>query len=652
MHNAFFITGTDTDVGKTFVTASLLKAFLDKGHDARAIKPVQTGCELIHGVYQASDILEYKKINANNSFEPAYAFEFPASPHFSAELENTAIDSDVITDYIQGHIEQAEITLIEGAGGLFVPLNGTNTFLDIMKAVRLPVVLVCKNILGMINHTLLSIEMLERSGLTVAALVINGTKPDNGIAQSNIEYLRQRFSGTIIVLPQYAESVSGMIEAADEFHSFVENHTQFFAADEIDLTFDKNHLWHPYTSAISPIKAQPVVFAKENKLHIQNTVLIDGISSWWCMATGFNNERLNKAAQTQMARFSHVMFAGLTHKPAVDLGKKLLEILPEFDRIFYSDSGSVCVEVALKMALQYQHNINKKKTKILTVLGGYHGDTAGAMSVCDPVEGMHFLFKETLAEQIFTPRPPCRFDEEFNPDLCAEYEAAFEEHKDEIAAVIIEPIVQGAGGMWFYHPKFLEFLRNMCDKYGALLIVDEVATGFGRTGKLFAYQYANIVPDIICIGKAITGGFMSFAATLAVQKVVDGISKNGGVFMHGPTFMGNPLACAVAYENICNLQEIDWQKKVKTLETIMKTELAKCKECASVADVRVLGAIGVVEMKEPVNTAALLDFFMEEGVFIRPFEKTIYLMPPFITSRDDCVTLCNAIYKALKLKKY
>ena len=648
----FFITATDTDIGKTFVTTSLLKAFLDANFNAIALKPVQTGCEIVDNKAIAPDLNEYQKVNPKNDFAPRYAFKFPASPHFSANLENERINMGELEIYVNKYAKNAEITLVEGAGGLFVPLNEDEIFLDFIKILQIPVVLVCKNVLGSINHTLLNIEILRQNGIKIALLVVNFHDENNKIAKSNLEYLRSKFDGEIAVLPKFENE--NYEKASEFFANFVQNCSKnLLNSDEIiDLEFDKNHLWHPYTSALHPLGAYGVKFVKGNKIYTDNGVLIDGMSSWWCATLGYNRSELNAAANTQISRFSHIMFGGLTHAPAVNLGKKLLEMMSEFSHIFYCDSGSVSVEVALKMALQYQQNKNPQKTKILTVLGGYHGDTIGAMSVCDPINGMHFLFNGILAEQIFAPRPSCRFDEPFDESSFNEFEKIFMQNNEKIAAVIIEPIVQGAGGMWFYHPRYLEKVRELCDKFGALLIFDEVATGFGRTGKMFAYNHTKIAPDIITIGKALTGGFMSFAATLANEKVARGISENGGVFMHGPTFMANPLACVVALKNLQTLTSINWQEKVLNLENSMKQNLSKCAKFDEVSDIRVLGGIGVVELKSEINVEKVQKFFVSKGVFIRPFGKNIYLMPPFITPDDDLKVLCDAVYEAIKGKYF
>ncbi|CZE45743.1 adenosylmethionine--8-amino-7-oxononanoate transaminase [Campylobacter geochelonis] len=651
--NSFFITATNTDVGKTFITCAILQAFLDAKFNAKAIKPVQTGCEICDGKLKAPDVKEYERINPKNDYEPLFALKFPASPHFSANLENVEIKMSAILRYIENHAKNADITLVEGAGGLFVPLNESENFIDVISASQIPAILVAKNELGCLNHILLSIEALQNRGVKIPLLVLNFHDENDEICLSNLDFLRAKFKGEIVCVPNQKDA--SIKTAAAKFSTFVKTQSkllkeQIFKND--NLEFDKKHLWHPYTSALHPLKTHEVIYAKGAKIYTKSGELIDGMSSWWCEIHGYNNDELNAAATAQIHKFSHVMFGGLTHEMAINLGKKLLEIMPEFNQIFYSDSGSVSVEVALKMALQYQQNKNKEKNQILTVLGGYHGDTFGAMSVCDPQNGMHFLFNGVLAKQIFAPKPKCAFNKDFDPHSLDEISQIFQQNQNKIAALIIEPIVQGAGGMWFYHPKYLRGLRKLCDKFGALLIFDEIATGFGRTGEMFAYQHAGISPDIITIGKALTGGFMSFAATLTTKEVAHGISQNGGVFMHGPTFMANPLACAVSLKSIEILMRSNWRENVAKIEQILKQELAKCAKFSVVRDVRVLGAIGVVELKEDVNVQSLQEFFVLRGVWIRPFGKNIYLMPPFIISKDELVKLTDAVCVAIKEDKF
>ena len=404
--------------------------------------------------------------------------------------------------------------------------------------------------------------------------------------------------------------------------------------------FDYEHILHPYAPHRPPLPAYKVTGAEGVRLQIDgHGEVIDGMSSWWCMIHGYNHPRLNAALKDQAERFSHVMFGGLTHDPAINLAKRLLELTEgDFDEVFFADSGSVSVEVALKMAWQYQKGRDKtRRTKILAFEKGYHGDTFGAMSVCDPKTGMHSLFQGILPEQIFCAPPP---DSE---DFLAKMQA----HGDEIAAVIVEPVVQGAGGMRFYDPSFLKLLRHECDKRGILLIFDEIATGFGRTGELFAYRHADAVPDIMTVGKALTGGYMTLAAVLTTKQVMEGVEAGGHVLMHGPTFMANPLACRVACESIDLLLESPWQARVQAIETQMRKELAPCRDLPIVKDVRVLGAIGVVQLSRPVDLGWMTPRFVERGVWIRPFLDLVYIMPPYIIAPEELSRLTRAIYDVI-----
>ena len=885
-----FITGTDTDAGKTTVTAALLRALMLAGVPAAAVKPVQTGCVMRGGEEEnrgeegtflkkgcppppvppttlprrstggeaaphegafpaGGDPLQARQegcacgcggkehsiperekgggdagmggvgvslgVSSSSSssssassalvapdvacYEAAggggivlETYEPACSPHLAARLAGRPLTVSGLREKLERKAPDGTFLLIEGAGGIYVPLNDRETMLDFMREIDFPVLLVVGNRLGCINHALLSLDVLQSHGLRVYGMILNrpipetvcdpgsGPDPDVGnerrLLRDNAETLarmgRERGVPVLAEIPYqtgfannaentwsslaalvgpavealrplFADCLSnGIRPGNDASYSASPSSSREYVQTSLSpsfshecgqtgavptttgsaepssygcgqippafscsnressrvasppveslgkgeggvggegqpfsrrvslsphipssplspsslLAFDREHLWHPYTSALNPLPVREAVGTSGVRIRLRDgRELVDGMSSWWCAIHGYGHPVLMDAVRRQSAKMAHVMFGGLTHEPAVELGKRLLPLLPgNLKHIFYADSGSVSVEVALKMAVQYWASKGRPgKTRFLTPKGGYHGDTQGAMSVCDPVNGMHTLFTGILPKHLFVERPSCRFDSPFDPDSLRPMRDAIERHADGLAAVILEPIVQGAGGMWFYHPDYLRGLRKLCDEHELLLIVDEIATGFGRTGKMFASEWAGLKPDILCLGKALTGGTMTLAATVASEAVAQGIEEagpeqGGGVFMHGPTFMGNPLACAVGCASLDLLNASPWAERVEGIRRGLEEGLSPCREFRGVRDVRTLGAIGVVEVDKPVNMAVLQDFFVERGVWVRPFNRNIYLMPPYCIEPEDLRRLTDAIVDAVR----
>lgn len=409
------------------------------------------------------------------------------------------------------------------------------------------------------------------------------------------------------------------------------------------MNIEEDHIWHPYANIPNKVSTYHVESADGVHLNFKNGLqVIDGMSSWWCMIHGYNNNFMNEAIKSQIDKVSHVMFGGLTHQPAIDLCKKLISLTPKgLDKVFFADSGSVSVEVSLKMALQYWQNKGyQEKSKFITPRGGYHGDTFGAMSVCDPDNGMHHLFKGVLPKHFFVERPKMDNVEEALHDL----DSQLKKNHEQIAAMILEPIVQGAGGMNIYHRDYLKGVRHLCDKHDVLLIVDEIATGFGRTGELFGCNHADISPDIMCVGKALTGGYMTMAAAITNQNISDTV----GVLMHGPTFMANPLSCSAANASIDLLLKNDWKKRIIEIQSLLAEELLPLKNYESVYDARVIGAIGVLELKKPLDMKSTQEKLIKYGVWLRPYGKLLYTMPPFIITDQELLKITNAMREVVR----
>jgi adenosylmethionine---8-amino-7-oxononanoate aminotransferase len=410
------------------------------------------------------------------------------------------------------------------------------------------------------------------------------------------------------------------------------------------LALDRAHVWHPYGPMPAP--APPLLVESANGVRLRladGRELIDGMSSWWCAIHGYRHPVLDAAVRAQLERMSHVMFGGLTHEPAIELARRLVELTPApLEHVFFCDSGSVAVEVAIKMCLQAAGGA---RTRLLALRGGYHGDTFGAMSVCDPVDGMHHLFASVLPDHVFAPRPPGGVDAVLDPDYALGLRDLFARHGEQLAAAIVEPVVQGAGGMWFYSPAYLQLLRELCDAHGVLLIFDEIATGFGRSGTLFAADRAAVAPDVLCVGKALTGGYLTLAATLCTGAVAQRID---GPLMHGPTYMANPLAAAVALASVELLERGDWQAEVVRIERVLRAELAAGAELSGVREIRVLGAIAVIETEKEVALGPATDAALEHGVWLRPFRNLIYAMPPYVSDDEDLRSVAAAMVAAAR----
>ncbi len=669
------IAGTDTDTGKTFVTAGLARLSRGRGLRTLVIKALQTGAVRgDHGLI-APDLELCSSAAPGIETKTAALFENACSPHLAARKEGRVLKAEDIALAIRTIIRDtpSDIVLLEGAGGLLTPISESETLCDVFAMLGWPVLLVAANRLGGVNHALLTLETAHSRGLACLGTVLNQTTAaaacplDQEIRQDNpaVITLLGRVPcltsighipgladpGTVPQDPQSSALAWGTLCALLE-PALEEILKPLPGRESAVVPYDREHVWHPYTSTAKPLPVWEAVAARGTRIRLKDgRELIDGMASWWCAIHGYGHPRLVEALEKQARTMPHVMFGGLTHEPATRLAQRLLSFAPHnLKHVFFADSGSVAVEVAIKMALQYhQATGSKRRTRLLTVRGGYHGDTFGAMGVCDPENGMHSLFTGMLPRQLFAPRPSCRYDAPYDPEPEKTFEKTLLENRNSIAAVILEPIVQGAGGMWFYHPAYLRRVRDLCSEHGCLLILDEIATGFGRTGKMFACEHAAVAPDILCVGKGLTGGVVSLAATLATEEVARGISSGGGVLMHGPTFMANALACAAACASLDILEEKTWAEDVGRIETALRAGLGPCEKAEGVADVRTLGAIGVVEMDSPVNVERLQTYFVDQcGVWIRPFGKLLYVMPPYVTTDSDLQTVTTAIREAVR----
>jgi len=665
--------GANTDVGKTVACAAICHQALVRGQRVAYIKPVQTGDET-----DAAAIREHCSRGGMTDalrLETLFHYPSPESPASAAEKagarppEDAEFRDAVLASLRNLRKEKEEhpgvLAVLETAGGPLSPGPNHTFQADIYAPLSLPCVLVGDSKLGGISATVCAYEALVARKQRPKAILFIGSEgrhsnasavqkalPDVPVISVPSTPPQQEPLTAWLSQDQVAKGMSALLDArAESEASSLEEH----------LRLDREHLWHPYTSMVKPGLVWPVRSATGCHIQLEDgRRLVDGMASWWCAIHGYNVPELNAAAAHQLSQTSHVMFGGLTHRPATDLARVLLSCVPQgLSRIFLCDSGSVSVEVALKMALQYWATQGlPRKCRIATVQRGYHGDTFGAMAVCDPVRGMHSLFKNSLPQHLFAEAPalaPPKDAKEgaaaSDNDGFASMEEMLRQNAEDVAAVIIEPVVQGAGGMRMYSPSYLVKLRKLCSDLQILLIFDEIATGFGRTGKLFAAEHAQVTPDIMCVGKALTGGYCTLGATIASDDVARRVSGKDGTqpLMHGPTFMANPLACSVAAASIRLLLQGPWQDRVAAIEKQLEKELLPLKEHRDVSDVRVLGAIGVVELRSPPKEPAKLQqALVRQGVWLRPFGQTLYTMPPFIISEQELGCITKAIAEVLE----
>ncbi len=650
MGKVFFVSGIDTGVGKTVVTGRLARWLLRHGYHAITVKMVQTGND-----GYSEDLEAHRILMGGVSFPEdqegltaPQIFPFPASPLLAATLEHTTLDLGRIQQCVATLATRYDVVLVEGAGGLGVPLNEHMLTADFAAERGWPLILVTSGKLGSINHTVLSLESAMARGMTLAGLVYNWCPDaDSTIEEDTPKYLRQYLQQHHIKAPLlFAPRVTDLHNPPEaDFAALFPPHPPEEDWKHL-ANLDRKYLWHPYASIGNP---PPVNFAEQaHGTHIRladGTELLDAVSSWWCVAHGHSHPAIMEAIRQQSRRMSHVMFGGFTHRPATVLVERLLELLPAgLDAVFLADSGSISVECAVKMAVQYHYAAgHPERCKMVALKGAYHGDTAGAMALSDP-DGMHILFQGVMPHHFFAEQPATPFRGTWNDADFASMEHILSEHSREIAGVIVEPIFQGGNAMWLYHPEYLRRLRTLCNQHGVLMVFDEVATGLGRTGRLFAMEHAGVVPDILCIGKTLTGGSMTLAATIASRHVADVISSRGsGAFMHGPTYMGNPLACAAAKASLDLLDQYDWKVNLAAIEAGFREGLSAYQTHPNVRDIRWLGGIGILELKHMPTAAQTAQNCHETGVWLRPFGQWVYSMPPFITTPSEVEQITHAM---------
>lgn len=643
------MTGVDTGVGKT-VVAGLMARQLLRGHaDVITVKLVQTGCDGF-----SEDLLLHRKLMGCADFPEDKSgltapqiFKFPSSPHLAAALEGAEVDIDSIERAVSECAKRHDNVIVEGAGGLAVPLHEDVLTVDFVRENGWKTILVTNGALGRLNHAIMSLESLFSRGMTLSGVVFNycaGTDPqiESDTVRMLKSYLKRAGEDApVVIVP----------EVSDPENPPDVDFSEIFAGTEPSdaartVRFDREHIWHPYSSIGNP---PPVFTAAETcgtRIKTEESVeLIDAVSSWWCAAHGHSNPEIVRAIRRQASKMPHVMFAGFTHRPAAELAEMIGGFLPAgLDRVFFADSGSVSVECAAKMAVQYQRAAGRpSRSRLAALKGGYHGDTSGAMALSDP-DGMHVLFRDIMPRHFFAEKPVSRFGGEWMPEDFDSMRSLAQEHGDEIAAVICEPVFQGGNAMWMYHPQYLRELRRLCDEYGFLLIFDEIATGFWRTGKLFAMDHAGVVPDIVCLGKALTGGTVTLAAAVASRRVADVISTGSpAAFMHGPTFMANPIACAAGAASLKLFRSLDYAGSVRRISETLSRGLSGLKGTDNVADVRVLGAIGVVELKNMPSPSDVRKVILDTGVWLRPFSNFVYTMPPLMCSDAELNRIAAAI---------